>query len=200
MIGGEIGRPDWNSTGPGHADADPPQPAGHAVRRPQQPLEQRLDPVEAALRAGLDPGRLVVMAEDPAVEGRHGDVDAGRPEVGDQDVPGVGPEGQLARRPAAGARPDVALGDQAALDQLADPLGHDRPAEPGPGDQLGARPRPTEADLVEDGDEGVEGLVGQRRESAGHACGPARPPDRSTWTVIIAGSPADHTLANHFCT
>ena len=113
-------------------------------------VEQRVDAVEAVLRAGLDPGRLVVMSEDPAVEGRDRDVDARRPEVGDQDVAAVGVEGQLARRPPAGARPDVALADQPAFDQLADPLGDDRPAEPGPGDQLGARPRSPEADLVED--------------------------------------------------
>ena len=121
-----------------------------------------VDAVEAGLRAGLDPGRLVVVAEDPAVERRHRDVDARRAEVGDEDVAGVGPERQLARRPAAGARPDVALDDQAALDQLADALGDDRPAEPGPLDELGARSRPPEADLVEDDDERVERLVGQR--------------------------------------
>ena len=133
----------------------------------QQRVEQRVDPVQAALRAGLDPGRLVVVAEDPAVERRDRDVDARRPEVGDEDVPAVGAERQLARRPAAGARPDVALGDEPALDQLADPLGDDRPPEPGPGDQLGARPRPAEADLVEDRDERVERLVGQRPERPG---------------------------------
>ena len=37
---------------------------------------------------GLDLGRLVVVAEDPAVERRHRDVDARRAEVGDQDVAG----------------------------------------------------------------------------------------------------------------
>ena len=112
--------------------------------------------------------RLVVMAEDPAVEGGHRDVDARRAEVGDQDVTGVGPERQLARRTAAGARPDVALDDEPALDQLADPLGDDRPAEPGPVDQLRARAGPSEADLVEHDDERVERLVRQR---AGHRAG-----------------------------
>ena len=110
------------------ADPDPPQVPRQAVRGPQQPLEQRLHPVEAGLRAGLDPGRLGVVAEDPAVEGGHGDVDAGRAEIGDEDVPGVGAKRQLARRSTAGARPDVTLGDEAALDQLADPLRDDAPA------------------------------------------------------------------------
>ena len=114
------------------ADADPPQPAGQPLRRREQRVEQDVDAVQAALRSGLDPGRLVVVTEDPAVERRHRDVDARRAEVGDEDVAAVGPEGQLARRAAAGARPDVALGDEAALDQLADPLGDDRPTETGP--------------------------------------------------------------------
>ncbi len=129
----------------------------------QQRLEQRVDPVEAGLRAGLDRGRLVVVGEDPPVERGQRDVDAGRAEVRDQDVPGVGPEGQAARRPAAGARPDVALGDEPAVHELADPLRDDRPAEPGPRDQLGPRARPAEPDLVEDRDERVERFIGERR-------------------------------------
>ena len=109
MIGGEIGRPASNSTGPGTPMPIPHSRPGSASRRPDERIEQRVDAVEATLGAGLDPGRLVVVAEDPAVEGRHRDIDAGRAEVGDQDVAAVGPEGQLARRPAAGARPDIAL-------------------------------------------------------------------------------------------
>ena len=121
------------------------------------------------------------MAEDPAVERRQRDVDARRAEIGDEQVPGVGPERQLARRPAAGRRPGIALDDEPALDQLADPLGDDRPAQPGPLDELGTRPRPPEPDLVEDEDERVEGFVGQL---AGHAA------------IIAARSRA----TTHFCT
>ena len=101
-----------------------------------------------------------MVAEDPAVERGHRDVDARRAEVGDEDVAGLGAERQLAWRPAAGARPDLALDDQAAVDELADPLGDDRPTEPGPRDQLGARPRAAEPDLVEHDDQRVERLVG----------------------------------------
>ena len=112
---------------------------------------------------GLDPGRLVVMAEDPAVECRDRDVDAGGAEVGDEDVPGIGAEGQLARRPAAGAGPDIALGDEATLEQLADALGDDRPAQPGPGDELrsasASRPRRISSRTLH---EGVERLVRER--------------------------------------
>ena len=46
------------------------------------------------------------MGEDAPVERGQRDVDAGRPEVRDEDVPGVGPERQPARRPAARAGPD----------------------------------------------------------------------------------------------
>ena len=148
---------------PRHADADAPQPAGDAGGRPEQRLEQRVDPVEAGLRAGLDRRRLVVMAEDPPVERGDRHVDARRPEVRDEDVAGVGAERQLARRPAAGARSDVALGDEPAVHELPDPLRDDRPPQPGPRDQLGPRPRPAEPDLVEDGDQRVERLVGERR-------------------------------------
>ena len=91
-----------------------------------------------------------MVAEDPAVERRHRDVDARRAEVGDEDVAAVGAERQLARRAAPGARPDVSLADEAALDQLADALGDDGPPEPGPGHQLRSGERPAEPDLVED--------------------------------------------------
>ena len=37
---------------------------------------------------------------------------------------------------------------------------------PGPGDELGARPRPAETDLVEHGDQGVQRLVGERQRAA----------------------------------
>ena len=133
MIGGEIGRPVSNSTGPGHADADRPT-AARARRASSRAAASNSSSTRSRPTSGPASiaRRLVVMAEDPAVERRDRHVDARRAEVGDQDVAGVGPERQLARRPAAGARPDVALDDEPALDELADPLGDDRPAEPGP--------------------------------------------------------------------
>src|SRR6516164_11141586 len=100
------------------------------------------------------------MAEDPAVEARDRDVDAARAEIRDEHVAGVRPERQLARRATARARPYVALLEQAAIDQLADPSPDDRAAEPRPGDQLGAGARPPEAHLVQHDDEGVQGFVG----------------------------------------
>ena len=131
MIGGEIGRPVAVLDRSRHADADAPDPPGQAARRREQLAEQLLDPVERHVRSVRDAGRLVVVAEDPAVERRHRDVDRGRAEVGDQHVAGVGAERQLARRPAAGARARVALDDEPAIQELRDALGDDAAAEAG---------------------------------------------------------------------
>ena len=138
MIGGEIGRPVENSTGPGTPIPTPHRRPGRGTGGRPQLVEQLVDPLEAGLRAGGDVGRLVVMAQDPPVKARDGHVDACRAEVGDEDVTGVRGEGQLAGRPAARARPGLALGDQPAIDQLADALGDDRPRQAGTDDELGA--------------------------------------------------------------
>ena len=145
-----------------HADPDAPQSTGHALGRREQEVEQRVDAIEPGLGSVLDARGLVVMAEDPAVEGGERDVDAGRTEVGDEQVAGRGPECELARRTAARAWPDRALRHQPAVDQFADAAGDDRPPEPGALDELGTRPRAPEPDLVQDGHEIVEHFVGQR--------------------------------------
>ena len=118
----------------------------------------------------LQVGNYLPMADN---EGNH--MQAKVVEIGDEQVTGIRPECQLARWAATRRRTRIALDDEAALDELADPLRHDRPAEPGPLDELGARPRSPEPDLVEDVDERVEGLVGQRAVHAGdHTSRPAR--------------------------
>ena len=132
---------------------------GHRLRRREQGSKSASTRSRHVLRPGLDLGRLVVMAEDPPVEARDRDVDARRAEVRDEHVAGVRAERQLARRPAARAGSDLALGDQPAIDQLADALRDDGPPEARPRDQFGPRSRATEPDLVEDHDQGVEGLV-----------------------------------------
>ena len=163
MIGGDTGRPLRNSTGPGM-----PMPMPHS-----RPGRSRVAVVSSAnssstrwrqrLRAGGDVGRLVPMAEDPAVEIGDRDVDAGCAEVGDEHVAGVRAERHLARRAAAGARPDLVVDDQAELDQLGDALGDDASAQTGASNQLGARARPCLPDLVKDRDERVERLAPDRR-------------------------------------
>ena len=85
--------------------------------------------------------------------------------------PADGPEGELARRAAPGARPDLALDDQPALEQLADALGHDPATQTGARDQLRARAGAAQADLVEDRDERVERLVGQGQATAWRVLG-----------------------------
>ena len=52
----------------GNPDADAPQPTGEVLRGGQKQREQRVHAVQAALRPGLDPGRFIVMAQDPTVE------------------------------------------------------------------------------------------------------------------------------------
>ena len=130
----------------------------------EQQVEELVDPVEADARVRPRSG--------PARRGGRGSARRASsaatsmlvaPRSATRTCPASRPERQLARRPAAGARADVTLDDQTALDELADPLRHDGPAETGPGDQLRARPRAPQADLVEDHDERVEGLVRQRR-------------------------------------
>ena len=79
------------------------------------------------------------MSEDPAVERRQRHVDAGRPEIGHEEVAGRGPERELPRRPPARAGSDRTLGDQTSLDELTDTTPDDRPAETRPLDEL--RPR-----------------------------------------------------------
>jgi hypothetical protein len=130
------------------------------MRPPEEQVEQRLDPLQAYLGTGLDERGLVVVAEDPAIEGRQRDIDACRPEVGDEDMAGVATEREMARRPSACARAGIAFADESTIDHLADAAGNDRPTEPGVLDELSPRPRPTEPDLVEDDDERVEDLVG----------------------------------------
>src|SRR5204862_5265209 len=123
------------------------------------------DPSEADFRARLDLGRLIMMAEDPAVEGRQGDIHAGRPQIRDEQMAGIRSECELTGWTTTGRRAWVALEHQGPLDELAHSLRDDRPPEPGPLDELRARPGPPEPDLVEDMDERIECFVGQR---AGH--------------------------------
>ena len=152
---------------PRYRDPDAPQPAGDRLGGRAERLEQRLDPLQARLRAGLDPGRLLVVAKDPPVERGQRDVDAGSSEIRHEDVarprPGTRADAAAGHR----SRAHVALHDEASVDELADPLGDDRPAEAGPVDELGAGARAHQADLVEHHDQGVEGLVGQGRPLAG---------------------------------
>ena len=124
--------------------------------RPGSPLlagielpEQLLHPAQAHLRAGPDVGRLRVVDQHAPIERGRRDIDARGTQVGHHDVPRVAAERQLPGWSAARARPDLTLDDQAAVEQLAHPLGHDTPAQAGAVDQLRARPGATQPDLVE---------------------------------------------------
>ena len=147
--------------GAGHADADAPQRPGDAAVVRGERVEQLVDAGEARLRAGRDAGRLGVVGEDAAVEVGDRDIDAGGAEVGDEDVAGVGPEGQLARRPAAGAR--ARRRPRTRPRSISSPTRWATIARPSPVRVTSSereRDLP-EPDLVEDGDERVERFVGQ---------------------------------------
>ncbi|HEU0235291.1 MAG TPA: hypothetical protein VFR14_02495 [Candidatus Limnocylindrales bacterium] len=68
----------------------------------------------------------------------------------------------MTRRSSARARADLPLHEEPSLEQLADTLCDDRPTQARSSDELGARPGAAKADLVEDGYEGVECLLGDR--------------------------------------
>ena len=153
--------------GTGDADADPPQPSGQLQSGPAQLSEQLFDPCERDLRAGRDVGRLVHVGEDPPIQRGDGHVDAGRAEVGHQHVAGVPAEGELSRRPSARARAMLALDDEAAVEEFPDSLRDDPTRQARPRDQLPSRPGPAQADRVEDDDQGIERLLGERRAILG---------------------------------
>jgi len=123
------------------------------VRRSQEHVEQGLDAFEARIRPGLDQRWLVVMAQDPSIEGRDRDIDARRAQVRDEDMSGVSPERELSRRPPPGAWTRVAFADQSPIHQLGNAAGNDRPAKAGSLDELRTRSRSSKANLIEDHDE-----------------------------------------------
>ena len=151
--------------GPRHAEADAPREtrpgAAWTMVSSSKSVLDTLPSVKSGPRA-MSAGSSRRWSRTRPLRVGDGNVDAGRPEIGDQHVAGVRGEGQLAWRPAARARPGLALGHEPAVDQLADALGDDRPRQAGTDDELGARPRPAEPDLVEDRDQRVERLLGER--------------------------------------
>ena len=150
MIGGEIGRPVENSTGPGTPIPTPHRRPGRDRVGRSSCVEQLVDALEAGLRAGRDLRGLVVVPEDPAVEARDGDVDAGRAEVGDEDVAGIRAEGQLAggRPPVLGPVSPSATSPRSisSLTRWAT-IARPRPVRSTSSER---EPRPAEPDLVED--------------------------------------------------
>ena len=128
MIGGAIGRLEWNSTGPGSADADPPELPGQLVGLGEALLEELVDVVEHEVRARGDVVRLLDVHDDLAGEVGDRDVDARGAEVGDEQVPGVRAEAEEPGRAPAGRGPELALGEEAVLDELRHALGDDRAA------------------------------------------------------------------------
>ena len=154
MIGGETGRPDSNSTGPGTPMPMPQSGAGHA-RLGDALVEELLDAGQHGVGAGRDVGRLLPVDDDLAREVGERDVGARRAEVGDEQVARVGAEAEQPRRPAARRDTEAILCQQPVVEQRVDPLGQHRAAEPGRLRELRPRGRAVCADVVEHGDEAV---------------------------------------------
>ncbi len=112
--------------GPGHADADAPQAPRQAARAGAEALEQLVDAVEArrpgrprcrpARRDGRGSGRRASSAATSMLVA---------PRSATRTWPAPRLERELARRPAAGARSQVALDDEPPVDELGDALGDD---------------------------------------------------------------------------
>ena len=84
-------------------------------------------------------GRLVAVRDDPPIESGQRDIDAGRAQIGDKHMAGLGVKRKLTRRPATGRLADAALLDQAAINQLTHALGNYGARESGARHQLRAR-------------------------------------------------------------
>ncbi len=157
-----------------HADADAPQLARRRGRR-EELAEQLVDAAEDDLRARRDVPRLLVVREHLAAEVGDRDVDARGPEVGDEQVARRAVEAQQPRRAPAGGRSRAAGGQQPAVEQLLHALGDDGTAQArGPHD-VGPGPRRVLAKLVQDGDQRVEVLLGQRAQRGRHRRERSRP-------------------------
>ena len=170
MIGGEIGPAGLELDRARHAEADPPQPAGQtpAVVSQERSNSSSTRPRHVLRAASISAGSAWWPRIRPSRVG-HGDIDARRPQVGHEDVAGVGPERRAGaaggRRCSARPRPRSPARVRSA---------RRRAGRRSPGRGRSGRPAPSasgtaRADLVEDDDQRVERLVGQR----------ARPPARS---------------------
>ena len=180
----------------GHADADAPQPPGQ-----RRGVVASSWPNSSSTRSSATSGpsamlgRLVVVAEDPAVERRHRDVDArsrrGRRPARGRRRRGTSAGAAAGRRCSGPGRPRRRARGRGARATRWATMPRLRPVRV---DEVAARPRAAQPDLVEDGDERVERLVGER--ARGRCRGVA---DRA------AAHGADHTRdpagrSRDFCT
>lgn len=93
------------------------------------------------------------MAYKVPAEVGDADADTGRAEGGNEHVAGIGAQVEFPRCASPGGGPEALVGDEAAVDQLGNALGHDGPAMPGNSLQPGPGPGLAGADQVEHGDE-----------------------------------------------
>jgi hypothetical protein len=80
-----------------------------------------------------------MLVEEPAGQVAHADAEAGPAEFRDEEHSGIGPERQFPRGASARGGAEFAVGDEAAGDDLFDPLRDELAAEPGVTDQFRTR-------------------------------------------------------------
>ena len=141
--------------GADHGQADPPQPLPHRVFR-EDPVEQRLEPVERVLRALVHARALVVFDQEPPREVRQPSAQRGVADRRHEDVPGVVSEPDLPRGASTGRRPEFAVGGEAHLDERRDPIGDHGATESRHGLDLLPGRRRARPHQLHDGDQGVQ--------------------------------------------
>ena len=143
MIGGLVGRPVANSTGPGRpmptATMSPRRrPARRTKARPRSTIHASTFSGPTATSRSMTSSVTTLAAR--SVTARR---TCGRADVGTEDEAGMRVEGEAGRRPPARRRRLAGRTDECARDEGVDALGHRRPPEARGGGELAARPRRT---------------------------------------------------------
>ena len=136
MIGGLVGRPVANSTGPGRPM---PTPTTSAIRRPAAAHEGAApidDPRQDLVRADRDVEVDDVVGEHGCGEVGDGEAHVGGTDVGTEHEPRPRVEGEPCRRASTGRRRLTSGGHQRAGDEGVDALGDRRATEAGGSRQL----------------------------------------------------------------
>ena len=149
MIGGLVGRPVANSTGPGRPIADADDITEAATGAADEHPAAVDDPRQDLLRADRDVEVDDLVGEHGGGEVGHGQAHVGGPDVDAEDEPRPRIEGEAGRWATATRRGLTGRTDQLAGHQGVDALGDGRPAEARRDGQLAARPRRAVAEQLE---------------------------------------------------
>ncbi|MCU0261861.1 MAG: hypothetical protein MUE78_12650, partial [Ilumatobacteraceae bacterium] len=98
----------------------------------EHPVEERREAIDRPLGADGCIGLLVMLDEQSARQVREAHAERRRAERRHEEVPGVVPEPDAPRGPAPGRHANLAVLDEATLDERCDAIGHDGPPKAGP--------------------------------------------------------------------